>query len=160
MKRTAPNRTTWERSPVKRRLPVTDVYRVGKSGPRAACPDCGLLYRDKRWALERREKPRKGEPLPPLLCPACRKIRSGDFYGEVVLTGPWLAQHGREIEAVILNEEAKAMGDNPLERIMESRWQGKRLAQRIGRSVHGAFKGALSVDIGRADAPARVRWER
>jgi hypothetical protein len=169
MKRAGTSHPTWERSPAKRRLPVTDPYLTSRSGPRAVCPDCGLTYRDKRWAFERRVTARKTAAVPLLLCPACRKIRAGDYQGEVVLTGPWMKIHRREVEAVLRHEQERAMDKNPLERIMESRWEGgrlvvrttvKKLAQRLGRAVHNAFKGELSLGLGKADAPARVRWEK
>lgn len=165
-----PARSDWARTPIKRRLPGADPYLAGKAGPRSVCPECGLLYRDKRWALERREKPRKGEPaVPAVLCPACRKTRDGVYAGEVLLSGAFLPAHKKEVEAVILHEEARAMEKNPLERIVVSRWEGegllirttvKKLAQRLGRALHGSFKGRLMVKPGQGGTPTRVWWSR
>ncbi len=156
----------WDRTPPKRRLEGSDPYLPLESAPAAVCGSCGLEYRDKRWF------PAESPPdpnLPRLMCPACRRMRDHMASGEVVLEGGFLREHEGEVEALVRHEEARARVKNPLERIMDFSREGdrwvlhttvKKLAQRIGRAVHHAFKGTLEQRMNEADTMARVHWKR
>jgi hypothetical protein len=70
---------------------------------------------------------------------------------------------------VIVNEEKRARGLNPLHRVLsiseeggmlEVRTTGEKLAQRIGRALHKACGGTVTYRWSHNDKFARVRWER
>ena len=86
-----------------------------------------------------------------VLCPACQKIRDRYAEGKVTLQpSAFLTTHRDEILHLIHNEEERAKGINPLERIVgisESAGAlvvtttNEKLAQRIGRALKSAYQG-------------------
>jgi len=104
-----------------------------------------------------------------VLCPACEKIRDRYPSGQVTLKGPFLAEHREEILRIIKNEEQRARGTNPLQRIMSlSEKSGQldvtttdeKLAQRIGRELRKACGGKVTYGWSHNDKFLRVQWER
>jgi hypothetical protein len=87
----------------------------------------------------------------------------------VTLKGPYLAEHREEILRIIVNEEKRARGVNPLERIMslsdeneqiEITTTDEKLAQRIGRELRKACGGTVSYGWSHNNKFLRVEWER
>jgi len=86
-----------------------------------------------------------------VLCPACQKIRDHYAEGKVTLQpSAFLTAHKDEILRLIRNEEERAKGINPLERIVEITeaeealvvmTTNEKLAQRIGRTLKSTFQG-------------------
>jgi NMD protein affecting ribosome stability and mRNA decay len=152
-----------------------DTYKdpyLPKAGPHdmAVCKRCHAIYHNKRWAMDealyQRKKDNKKTLL--ILCPACQKIRDGYVEGFVTLKGDYLKEHKRDILNLIKNEEERAMGYNPLGRIVDIKDRGavveittthEKLAQRIGRKMHSAFKGNLEIKMTQ-DRVTRVVWSR
>ena len=152
-----------------------DTYKdpyLPKEGPHdmAMCRRCHAIYHNKRWsideALYQKRKDNKKTLL--VLCPACQKIRDRYAAGFVTLKGDYLREHKRDILNLIKNEEERAMGYNPLERIVELKDRGsvveittthEKLAQRIGKKMHKACQGELQIKWTK-DKVARVVWER
>lgn len=130
----------------------------------AVCPDCGSVYRNKHW--------QNGEGLElnsptDHLCPGCRKVRDGYYYGEVRLGGTFLIDHRDEILNLIVNETERLQKDNPIARIVQARAQdgqllirttNAKLAEHIGRMLEKSYDGTLERlqdhDI------ARYKWSR
>lgn len=151
----------------------TDPY-IPRKCPSATgvCPKCHAICRNKRWAFDEeafRALSRKGEGIDWRRCPACRKIADGFPSGLVVLSGAWLAGHKGEVLNLVRNEEQRAMGFNPLARIMHLKDEGDRvevattdekLAQRIGREVRKACRGALEYRWSEDAKLLRVFWAR
>jgi NMD protein affecting ribosome stability and mRNA decay len=122
-------------------------------GEVAVCTDCHALYQRRHWFFDEElyfyhsndPKTRK------VLCPACEKIRDRYAEGQVNLrTSPFLTEHKDEILRLVHNEETRAKGTNPLERIIEvnESAQGvtvtttnEKLAQRIGRMLKSSYQG-------------------
>src|SRR2546428_5685640 len=85
-----------------------------------------------------------------VLCPACQKIRDRYAEGKVTLQpSAFLTAHRDEILRLIHNEEARAKGLNPLERIVEIieaeggiivTTTNEKLAQRIGRTLKSTYQ--------------------
>lgn len=137
----------------------------------AACTECHAVYQRRHWFFD--EDAYFRETMQPetrmVLCPACQKIRDRYAEGQVTLrTGAFLSAHKDEILHLIRNEEARAKGFNPLERIIEmtESSQGivvtttnEKLAQRIGRAVKSAYQGHTTY---RWSDPKflSVEWER
>lgn len=87
----------------------------------------------------------------------------------VTLRGGYLRDHRDEILRLARNEEQRACGINPLERIMEIREDGSslellttdgKLAQRIGREVRKACAGTLAYKRSEDTKLLRVVWVR
>ncbi len=153
----------------------TDPYIPRKSASAVGiCPKCRAIYRNKRWVIDEKEyaaRTRKGaaEAVAWARCPACRKIEDGFPAGVVTLRGGYLREHRDEIINLIRNEEKRAMGFNPLERIMHVEDRGEtleiattneKLAQRIGREVRKACQGTVEYKRSEDAKLLRVSWAR
>ncbi len=148
-----------------------DPY-LSRKGPLevGVCPDCHAISRKKRWYMDEPEYvslARSGAVL--RRCPACRKIADGFPSGVVTLSGGFLRVHGDEILTIARNEERRARGTNPLERIMAIRegdgsveilTTDEKLAQRIGREIRKAYQGTVSYKWSEDANVVRVNWSR
>ncbi|HLB01880.1 MAG TPA: BCAM0308 family protein [Nitrospiria bacterium] len=135
------------------------------------CRMCHSIYHHKRWYLES-EFPLKEARVTPIgliICPACRKIHDHFPGGVITLRGEFLNTHKDQILNLVRNEEARAKGVNPLERIISTKDQdnwveiqttSERLAQRIGREIERAYKGEATYHWSRDDKFVRVEWHR
>jgi len=150
---------------------TNDPYIPRKGTPDTGiCPDCHAISRKKRWYVDEEEYlvlARSGAAL--RRCPACRKIADGMPSGVVNLRGGFLRTHREEILKIARNEERRARGINPLERIMEIREAGdgvellttdEKLAQRIGREIRKAYQGSVSYKWSEDANLLRVIWGR
>lgn len=151
----------------------TDSYIPRKSAPAVgACPKCHAIRRGKRWYMDEGEfavLARKPGGAVLGRCPACRKIADGFPSGVVLLRGGYLREHRDEILKLVRNEEKRAVGINPLERIisvseregrMEITTTDEKLAQRIGREVRKACGGIVSYKWSEDSKLLRVTWAR
>jgi hypothetical protein len=137
------------------------------------CQSCHAIYHNKQWYLSEtwaeRLKQAKGITVANTTCPACRKMKDHLPGGVVTLEGEFLKRHQSEILQLIKNEERRAMGINPLERIIELKASNgsvevttttEKLAQRIGKVVHRAYSGALRFKWSEDVKLTRVYWSR
>lgn len=151
----------------------TDPYIPRKSASAVgACTKCHAIRRNKRWYLDEKEYTaltRRRGTAAPERCPACRKIADGFPSGVVLLRGGYLREHREEILKLARNEEKRAMGFNPLERIMSVKNEGdqmeiattdEKLAQRIGREVRKACRGTVEYKWSEDSKLLRVNWAR
>ncbi|MBI5419854.1 MAG: ATPase [Deltaproteobacteria bacterium] len=151
----------------------TDPYIPRKSASATGvCPKCHAICRNKRWFLDEKEYAaltRKEGAAVLRRCPACRKIADGFPAGVVLLRGGYLREHRDEILNLVRNEEKRAMGFNPLARIMhltekngvmEIATTDEKLAQRIGREVRKACSGTLEYKWSEDSKLLRVNWVR
>lgn len=135
------------------------------------CNMCQSIYRHKRWylkddpiALEFRD-----QSMNLTVCPACRKAREHFPEGIITLRGEFLISHKDEILHLIHNEETRAKGVNPLERIIsvkelenaiEIQTTSERFAERVGKEIKRAFKGEVAYHWTHGDKWIRVEWRR
>ena len=152
----------------------TDPYLPRKTAPSVSiCPDCRAICRNKRWIMDEEEfaalTRRRGGGPARRRCPACRKIADGFIAGVVTLRGGFVREHREEIRNLVRNEEKRAMGFNPLARIIklteddngfEVSTTAEKLAQRIGREVHKACSGTLEYKWSEDSKLLRVNWVR
>lgn len=125
-------------------------------GEVAACTECRALYQRRHWFFDADAYMR--ETMQPttrmVLCPACQKIRDRYAEGQVTLhASPFLTAHKDEVLRLVRNEEERAKGINPLERIVELKESdneiivtttNEKLAQRIGRTLKHSFQGTTT----------------
>lgn len=140
-------------------------------GGNPVCEKCGALYENQHWVMdERRSRTLVSAGVANMiLCPACRQIEQHLPQGIVTLRGDYWPEHREDILNLIRNEETRAMGTNPLERIMDIRDEGEslvvettneKLAQKIGRAIHSAHKGDLEYKWPDGNQLVRVEWRR
>lgn len=151
---------------------TADPYLIsnGANGT-AVCKKCNAVFKNKRWYMnEDLSKKRVSlKSTGKVLCPACRKVKDKFPGGIVKLKGDFLFEHEREILNLIKNEEQKARGFNPLERIMsidrtdrgfEITTTNEKLAQRIGKSIQKAYQGRIAYKWSDDTKLLRAEWER
>jgi NMD protein affecting ribosome stability and mRNA decay len=136
------------------------------------CKACHAIYHNKHWHFDEREFKtlQSGHSNnTAVYCPACRKIQDKFASGIVTLKGDFVRRHREEIINLVKNEEKRAMGLNPLERLIEvsPSKEGlqittthEKLAQRIGKRLHRSFRGNVAYQWTPQDKMARVSWDR
>jgi NMD protein affecting ribosome stability and mRNA decay len=149
-----------------------DPYRPDEHGETGTvCSRCGAVYVNQHWTLDEAQqmKTQVAAPAHAVVCPACKKIAEGYLEGVVTLSGNYWLQHKEEILNLIRNEEHRAMGVNPLGRIIDIHQEGEalivettneKLAQRIGRRLEKAHDGHIEYKWSGDDHLIRVSWER
>jgi hypothetical protein len=157
----------------KKKSPTTDSY-LPKGARRriSVCEGCHAVYMNKRWYAEGDvdEAALRDPDAAEIVCPACLKIRDNFPGGIVTLKGGFVLSHKQDLMKLIKNEEARARGLNPLERVMSVKENGygsliilttnEKLAQRLGRSIKKAFHGDVAYHWSHDNKLARVDWER
>lgn len=150
----------------------TDPYIPRKSASSVgACPKCHAIRRNKRWHMDEKEYAALTRKSAASLerCPACRKIADGFPSGVILVRGGYLRGHREQIMRLARNEEKRAMGINPLERIisvedvdgrLEITTTDEKLAQRIGRELRKACRGTLEYKWSEDSKLLRVNWAR
>jgi hypothetical protein len=129
------------------------------------CPDCGVQFRNGRWAWPKSEAVGlKAQP-----CPACRRIADGYPAGELVLTGNFLSGHRDEILATASNVEESQRAEHPLNRIMAIE-EGEtetvitttdvHLPHGIAHALKDAWGGEMKTHYDEEGYFTRVHWER
>jgi NMD protein affecting ribosome stability and mRNA decay len=137
----------------------------------AVCKSCHAVFSNKRWVLDEKiyEKMIHQKGMSKVLCPACRKVKDKFPGGIIKLKGGFLEEHKSEILNLIRNEEQRAKGFNPLERIMsiediesgmEITTTNEKLTQRIGKSLQKAYQGRVYYKWSDDTKLLRAEWER
>ena len=140
-------------------------------GEVAVCTRCHAIYQRRHWFFDEDLFNRAAvqQPTRHVTCPACRKIEDDYPEGEVVLRGDFLQAHHTEIMNLVSNEEERAKGLNPLERIVRvTRGDGalritttnEKLAQRIGRALQKSYQGDVQYKWSEDTKYLRVEWAR
>ncbi len=156
----------------KKKTAESDTYLPRGASQVSVCEECHAVYRNKRWytevSVEEAIKKYPGTAL--TTCPACLKIRDNFPGGIVTLKGSYIVSHKQELLNLIRNEEDRARGFNPLERVMSVRENGfgklvvattnEKLAQRLGRAIKKAFHGEVSYNWSHENKLVRIEWER
>ena len=157
----------------KKKSATTDSYLPrGASKKISVCEGCRSVYMNKRWYHEgvvdqtALNKPEAAK----IVCPACLKMRDNFPSGIVTLKGDYVLAHKTDLMKLVKNEEERARGLNPLERVMSVKENGygslvisttnERLAQRLGRAIKKAFHGVVAYNWSHDNKLVRVDWER
>ncbi len=144
---------------------VSDSYRArGKWKEPTTCPECGAIFQLGRWQW--------GAAAPGAehhLCPACERIRDRVPAGQLLLSGPFFAEHREEIMRLVRNTETRARAEHPLERIIDVSDDAGRttvtftdshLTHGIGEALHHAYHGELDSHYTDEGDLLRVSWSR
>jgi len=137
----------------------------------SVCKKCHAIFHNKRWYLDEDlyKKLVAQKNIRKILCPACRKVKDKFPGGILRLKGEFLKDHKSEILNLIKNEEERARGFNPLERIMginsiktglEITTTNEKLAQRIGKSLQKAYQGKIEYKWSSDTKLLRAEWKR
>jgi hypothetical protein len=153
----------------KKRIATTDPYLPRGARGAAVCEGCQAVYQNKRW-YRAGDHAKAGMPITKVVCPACLKIRDNFPGGIVTLAGDYVLPHKRDLLKLVKNEEERARGYNPLERVMSIKENGRgsivinttneKLAQRLGRALKKAFHGAVTYRWSHDNKLVRVDWAR
>jgi NMD protein affecting ribosome stability and mRNA decay len=157
----------------KKKTSTSDPYLPrGASQKISVCEGCHSVYKSKRWYADPDiyDAALKIPDTSTMVCPACMKIRDNFPGGIVTLKGDYVLSHKQDLMNLIKNEEARAHGFNPLERLMSVKENGKgsivisttneKLAQRLGRAIKKAFHGEVTYRWSHDNKLARVDWVR
>ena len=157
----------------KKKSATTDSYLPrGASKRISVCEGCRSVYMNKRWYYEGvvDETALKNPDAAKIVCPACLKMRDNFPGGIVTLKGDYVLSHKHDLIRLIKNEEERARGLNPLERVMSMKENGygslviattnERLAQRLGRAIKKAFHGDVAYNWSHDNKLVRVDWVR
>src|SRR5574337_216324 len=111
----------------KKKAATTDSYLPrGASRSISVCEGCRAVYMHKRWYADNdayQTAIRNTETVK-VVCPACLKIRDNFPGGIVTLKGDYVLPHKQDLMNLIRNEEDRARGLNPLERVMSVKENG------------------------------------
>jgi hypothetical protein len=147
-----------------------DPYLPKGAKGNAVCECCSSVYRNKRWYADKRyfKEGVKKRELIKIVCPACLKMRDNFPGGILTLKGKDILLHKKDLMNLIRNEEERARGLNPLERIMSIKEDGygniiisttnEKLAQRLGREIKKAFHGKVFYQWSHDNKLLRVDW--
>lgn len=151
---------------------ATDPYLLDdRINGSAVCIECHAIFQNKRWSIDEElyRKRSSQRNVKSILCPACKKVKDNFPGGILKLKGDFLHEHQGEIINLIKNEEKRARGFNPLERIMniiktkkgiEITTTNEKLAQRIGKSLRKAYRGKIEYKWSSDTKLLRAEWER
>lgn len=159
--------------PIRRNLPdYGDPYLRGIGlDETAICRECHSIYMNHRWYRDPAtyEAGARKSNVHYVLCAACQRTQDRLPGGILTLAGSFLAKHKQEILNLLQNEDQRAQGVNPMERIMEIRdsdgglvvqTTNEKLAQRLGRAVFKAHGGAVEYKWSDGTKLARINWRR
>jgi hypothetical protein len=149
----------------------TDPYVQEEHAPEGSvCARCGSSHSSGRWYPPvKMTQPAAHSGRHELLCPACRRLQDRVPGGVLTIAGSFVWAHKDEILNLIRNESSKALGVNPLERIMtlqsdegeiEITTTNEKLAQRLGKALHKAYSGTVEYKWSGDTKLARVVWQR
>ncbi len=169
MKKTAAKTAKKYATGYKKRIVTTDSYLPRGAQGAAVCEGCQAVYQNKRWYVNG-DLLKAGTKTTTIVCPACLKIRDNFPGGIVTLQGDYVLPHKRDLLKLVKNEEERARGYNPLERVMSIKENGQgsivinttneKLAQRLGRAIQRAFHGEVTYRWSHDNKLVRVDWVR
>jgi len=139
-------------------------------GP-AICTRCHAYLETDHWAYDsqRYQQLKSRSDVHTMLCPGCTRIEKRLYEGEVIVHHNWQAVDKQEVLNLIHHEEARARATNPTARIALLEDRGDELyiltttqflAERIGKELYKAYRGALQVMPLPRERFSRVRWSR
>jgi hypothetical protein len=130
------------------------------------CAQCGAIFFHKTWRQSRGHVSRLLRHAVWGICPACRQVAQGEFYGRIVISSP--APQEPAILRRVENVAARAAFTQPERRIvrvlhtagtLEVQTTSQKLAHRIARELEKAFGGRSRFAWSDRDGRLFVCWE-
>ena len=144
--------------------------RVTAKGPTfkepTVCGRCGAVYFHKAWRRGRRIELLRHAAWD--VCPACRQIERGEFYGQVVIRALHSGAEQDEILRRVANVARRAEFTQPERKIVEIRRQteslevrttSQKLAHRIVHELQKAFGGRGHFEWSHGDGRLLAVWD-
>lgn len=131
------------------------------------CERCGAVYRRKSWRRTKAGELRPSESFSWSVCPACRQVEVGQYFGRVIVRGP---RDPRDAEAVIRRIEnvgRRANLNQPERRIVsidrlgdaiEVLTTSQKLAHRMAMALCAAFGGRATYAWSDRDGELLAAW--
>lgn len=161
------------RSLVRRAVRSSKSPSVARKGPvfrdPTVCDRCGAVYTRRSW--------RQGRKLTGALltraawarCPGCLQAGRGEYFGRVIVRGPYAARNLAAIRRRIANVAERAAFTQPERRLVASEWDGEKLevlttsqklAHRIAHELKKLFRGRVSYHWLAEESVLVATWER
>jgi ribosomal subunit interface protein len=143
--------------------------RTGALHDPTVCERCGAVYHAKTWRTRERvlETARMGVHW--VVCPACRQVEGGEYFGRVEVRGAFAAEHEAEIRRRVAGVAARARVTQPERRVVSIEPGGsgfdvlttsQKLAHRIARELTSTFGGHAVYSWWDRDGELRATWRR
>lgn len=137
----------------------------------ARCSVCGNIYANKRWYHSDQYELAETEEAHSFTCPGCQKVQDNYYFGELSVSGQFIAEHHEEISGLIQNEVHRRQKKNPLSKLVEVEVDkdaeqpeiifhtttGK-LTELLSQALEKAFGGQL--DLTESGPVTRANWRR
>lgn len=145
------------------------VRRTGRPSEPAVCERCGAVYAAKTWRAGDRTLRTPLAGVRWTVCPACRQVAEGEYFGRVLIRGPYAELHQEAIGARVRGVAVRAAYTQPERRIvsmdrteegLEVLTTSQKLAHRIARSLMKGFGGQTEYHWTEPHGQLFAVWER
>jgi hypothetical protein len=133
------------------------------------CDACGAVFTARTWRQVRRLPPETLARAAYVKCPACEQAARDEYFGRVLIKGPFAAKNLDAIRARIANVERRARFTQPERRAVSQEWDGatlevlttsQKLAHRVARELEKAFGGRAKYTWSDDDGSLLTTWTR
>ena len=148
-------------------LPVT--AQAGATPEPSVCERCGAVFSRRTWRRDRKVTDALFAKAKWTVCPSCRQVAGGEYFGRVVLRGTYVVPNETVIRQRIENVAARAGFTQPERRLVSVSRAGdelevlttsQKLAHRLVRELTKAFRGKASYAWSSDDGALYATWER
>jgi NMD protein affecting ribosome stability and mRNA decay len=131
------------------------------------CERCGAVYENKRWREGKAVERESPVGFTWTVCPACRQVETGEYFGRVLIRGKSVREHEDLIRNRIENVARRARFTQVERRVISIDRRGddlevlttsQKLAHRIVRSLMSAFGGRGTYAWSDSDGELTATW--
>lgn len=150
------------------RKTASSERRSGRLREPTLCKRCGALFSDRQWRQRHRATHALLGRAAWVECPACRQAGGGEYWGRVLVRGPFARANEAVIRQRIRNVEARARFTQPQRRVvsadrsadvLEVLTTSQKLAHRIVHELKKLFRGRATYRWS-DDGSLFAVWER
>ncbi len=135
------------------------------------CERCGAVFTRKTWRQGRRVDDALLARAAWGVCPACEQTRAGEYFGRVVVRGPYAAANQTAIRQRIANVASRARFTQPERRVVSAEGSAgetvlevlttsQKLAHRITHELKKTFGGRVTYNWSDSDGSLFATWRR
>ena len=131
------------------------------------CERCGAVYTRRHWRAGTEAERAMAEGFFGAICPACRQVKEGEYYGSVTIRGRLALEQSDAIRRRVENVAARARYTQPERRLVSFERRGslievlatsQKLAHRIVNALLAAFGGHGTYSWSDRDGFLRATW--